>query len=60
VKSDELTLAYLEKASVRMEALYFYRERKAYSDVVREAQSVVELTLKALLRAGGCAESTGK
>jgi len=53
VKSDDLTLAYLEKASVRLEALYFYRERNAYSDVVREAQSVVELTLKALLRAAG-------
>jgi len=53
VKSDELTLAYLDKASVRLEALGFYRERKAYSDVVREAQSVVELALKALLRAAG-------
>ena len=53
MKSDELTLAYLEKASVRLEALGFYRERKAYSDVVREAQSVVELALKALLRAAG-------
>ncbi len=53
MKSDELTLAYLVKASVRLEALGFYRERKAYSDVVREAQSVVELALKALLRAAG-------
>lgn len=53
MKSDELTLAYLDKASVRLEALGFYRERKAYSDVVREAQSVVELALKALLRAAG-------
>lgn len=31
MKSDELTLAYLEKATVRLEALGFYRERKAYS-----------------------------
>ena len=53
MKSDKLTLAYLEKASVRLEALGFYRERKAYSDVVREAQSVVELALQALLRAAG-------
>lgn len=53
MKNDELTLAYLEKALVRLEALGFYRERKAYSDVVREAQSVVELALKALLRAAG-------
>ena len=53
MKSDELTLAYLEKSSVRLEALGFYRERKAYSDVVREAKSVVELDLEALLRAAG-------
>ena len=53
VKSDELTLAYLEKASVRPEALGFYRKRKAYSDAVREAQSVAKLALKALLRAAG-------
>ena len=53
MKSDELSLAYLEKASVRREALGFYRERRAYSDVVREAQNVVELALKALLRAAG-------
>ncbi len=53
MKTDELALAYLEKASVRLEALDFYRERQAYSDVVREAQTVVELTLKALLRVVG-------
>lgn len=53
MKSDELTLAYLDRASVRLEALGFYRERKAYSDVVRKAQSVVELALKALLRVAG-------
>lgn len=53
MKIDELTSAYLSKASVRVEALDFYREHQAYSDVVREAQSVVELTLKALLRAAG-------
>lgn len=53
MRIDELTAAYLKKASVRAEALYFYRDHQAYSDVVREAQSVVELTLKALLRAAG-------
>lgn len=53
MRPDELTSAYLKKADVRAEALHFYRERKAYSDVVREAQSVVELTLKDLLRSAG-------
>ncbi len=53
MRTDELTKAYLEKAAVRLEALDFYRDREAYSDVVREAQSVVELTLKSLLRAVG-------
>ena len=50
---DDLTRSYLEKASVRLEALHFYRDRGAYSDVVREAQELVELLLKAVLRASG-------
>ncbi|NPV52021.1 MAG: HEPN domain-containing protein [Firmicutes bacterium] len=53
MRIDELTSAYLEKAGVRMEGLYFFRDRGAYSDVVRDAQSVVELSLKAVLRAIG-------
>ncbi len=53
MRADELTTAYLQKAAVRLESLMFFRDREAYSDVVREAQSVVELTLKALLRAVG-------
>lgn len=53
MKMDELTSAYLDKARVRLEGLYFFRDRGAYSDVVRDAQSVVELALKAVLRAIG-------
>lgn len=53
MKTDQLTRAYLKKAEVRMEALRFFRDREAYSDVVRDAQSVVELLLKAVLRAIG-------
>ncbi|MCL4424170.1 MAG: HEPN domain-containing protein [Firmicutes bacterium] len=53
MKNDELTTAYLKKAKVRLEALSFYRERGAYSDVVREAQELVELLLKGVLRAIG-------
>jgi hypothetical protein len=43
MKIDELTAAYLDKAAVRMEALHSYRDRQAYSDVVREAQSVLDV-----------------
>ncbi len=53
MKMDELTAAYLKKAGVRFRALSFYRENEAYSDVVREAQEMVELLLKAVLRAIG-------
>lgn len=41
--------SYLFKARVRLEALDFYFSRGAYSDVVREAQEVVEISLKAIL-----------
>ncbi|MDI3257392.1 MAG: HEPN domain-containing protein [Kyrpidia sp.] len=53
MKKDELTRAYLQKAEVRLRALEFFREHGAYSDVVREAQEMVELLLKAVLRAIG-------
>ncbi|MCL6611615.1 MAG: HEPN domain-containing protein [Peptococcaceae bacterium] len=53
MKIDELSASYLKKAEVRFKALFFYRENGAYSDVVREAQELVELLLKAVLRAIG-------
>ena len=53
MKLDDLTAAYLKKAEVRFRALFFYRDNEAYSDVVREAQEMVELLLKAVLRAIG-------
>ncbi|MCR4429535.1 MAG: HEPN domain-containing protein [Tepidanaerobacteraceae bacterium] len=53
MKIDALTLAYLEKARIRFKALGFYSENCSYSDVVREAQEMVELLLKAVLRAIG-------
>lgn len=53
MRVDELTLSYLKKAQVRFKALFFYKENGAYSDVVREAQELVELLLKAVLRAVG-------
>ncbi|ADG05851.1 HEPN domain-containing protein [Kyrpidia tusciae] len=53
MKRDDLTQAYLQKAEVRLKALEFFRHHGAYSDVVREAQEMVELLLKAVLRAIG-------
>ena len=53
MKVDELSASYLKKAQVRFKALGFYKENEAYSDVVREAQELVELLLKAVLRSVG-------
>lgn len=53
IKHDELTKAYIKKAQVRFKALSFYKQHQSYSDVVREAQEMVELLLKAVLRAIG-------
>lgn len=51
--ANELALSYLVKASVRLEMLHFLHERGAWSDVVREAQELVELALKGMLRQAG-------
>jgi len=48
-----LALSYLEKASKRAKILALLRREKAYSDVVREAQEIVELSLKGMLRQVG-------
>ena len=48
-----LAEAYLAKAEVRLEVLEVLRRRAAHSDVVREAQELVELALKGMLRAIG-------
>lgn len=47
-----LTLAqsYLKKAQMRLKILDVLLAEEAYSDVVREAQELVELALKGLLR----------
>ncbi len=51
--ANELARSYLQKAQVRLEMLSFLHERGAWSDVVREAQEMVELALKAMLRQAG-------
>ena len=47
---SELARAYLEKASKRRRVLEVLKEEQAWSDVVREAQELVELALKGMLR----------
>ena len=51
--SPDLARSYLAKAELRLEVLAFLLGRGGYSDVVREAQELVELALKALLRLVG-------
>jgi HEPN domain-containing protein len=53
VTSRSLAESYLVKAEARLEVLEVLRRRQAYSDVVREAQELVELALKGMLRAVG-------
>ena len=48
-----LAESYLSKARVRLKILDVLLENEAYSDVVREAQEVVELALKGMLRQVG-------
>jgi hypothetical protein len=48
-----LARSYLLKAQKRLKALAVLRDEQAHSDVVREAQELVELALKGMLRAVG-------
>lgn len=50
---DRLARSYLRKAALRLEVPDLLMARGGYSDVVREAQELVELTLKAALRLVG-------
>ncbi|MCG0278497.1 MAG: HEPN domain-containing protein [Thermanaeromonas sp.] len=51
--SITLAQSYLVKATKRLKILPVLLEEEAYSDVVREAQEIVELALKGMLRAIG-------
>lgn len=51
--SESLARSYLKKAVARLEILDVLLRNRAFSDVVREAQEVVELALKAMLRSVG-------
>ncbi|MEO8678485.1 MAG: HEPN domain-containing protein [Vicinamibacterales bacterium] len=48
-----LATSYLLKARKRLLVLELLQREEAYSDVVREAQELVELALKAMLRQAG-------
>ncbi len=48
-----LAASYLVKAQKRLRVVQVLLEDDAYSDVVREAQELVELALKAMLRQAG-------
>lgn len=48
--SDALAKSYLQKAVLRLRVLDVLMDGEGYSDVVREAQELVELALKGLLR----------
>ena len=50
---SELARSYLEKAGKRRRVLEVLLEQEAHSDVVSKAQELVELALKAMLRAAG-------
>jgi hypothetical protein len=53
VTSEDLARSYLKKARARLKALATLRDLDDHSDVMREAQELVELALKAVLRAIG-------
>ncbi len=50
MKNRTLTKDYIHRAGIRLEALQVLFDRNGYADVVREAQEIVELVSKALVR----------
>lgn len=50
MKNRSLAKDYIHRAGIRLEALQVLFDRGGYADVVREAQEVVELVSKALVR----------
>ena len=55
-----LAASYLAKATLRLDILPMLFERAGYSDVVREAQEIVELALKGMLRQAGIEAPIGE
>lgn len=53
MKNKDLATDYITRAGNRLAAVEVLYERKSHADVVREAQEMIELCLKALLRTSG-------
>lgn len=53
MNNKTLAHSYIRKASDRLDVLDLLERKGAYSDVVREAQEIVELALKGMLRLVG-------
>ncbi|MBM4340280.1 MAG: HEPN domain-containing protein [Deltaproteobacteria bacterium] len=51
--NDDLAQSYFRKSQDRLDILDLLIGKGAYSDVVREAQEIVELSLKGMLRYAG-------
>ena len=51
--NHDLAQSYLKKSQDRLDILDLLLRKGAYSDVVREAQEIVELSLKGMLRCVG-------
>jgi HEPN domain-containing protein len=51
--NPDLARDYIHRAAVRLRALDVLYDAESWADVVRESQEVVELALRALLRAHG-------
>jgi HEPN domain-containing protein len=53
VLNPDLASDHIRRARIRLRAVDLLHEAESWADVVRESQEVVELALKALLRAHG-------
>ncbi|MGD9902225.1 MAG: HEPN domain-containing protein [Vicinamibacterales bacterium] len=53
MQNQDLASDYVRRASARLLALDVLFDQQSWADVVREAQEIVELALKGLLRASG-------
>jgi HEPN domain-containing protein len=53
MRNKDLAQDYIWRADIRLRALDVLYDAQSWADVVRESQEIVELTLKALLRAIG-------
>ena len=53
MQNRDLAADYIRRAGARLRALDVLFDQESWADVVREAQEIVELALKALLRASG-------